>query len=251
MTDSDHSDTNRFDENENEDVGVDQEDEVANNGVINPHNKEYGLVDAYLLTTAFGWMGAHQFYLGRKKWGLFYLFTFGCFGVGWIIDLIQLPWLIKDVKTGITKRRLADVYILAIPLGILGVHHYYLGRTRWGILYTFSLGLFGIGWVVDLVRMEWLVGSSENDDTDDYRLDDAYLLVIVFGWLGFHNHYLGRPGWWCFYMFTFGLFGIGWIVDIVRMPWLVKRANAGEVRDLCLSGNKYNPRNADCLKCCF
>lgn len=36
-----------------------------------------------------GWAGAHKFYAGRIGMGILYLFTFGLFGIGWIVDTIK------------------------------------------------------------------------------------------------------------------------------------------------------------------
>lgn len=52
------------------------------------------------------------------------------------------------------------------------------------------------------------------------------LTVHVFVFTGFHHFYLNRPGFGVLYFFTFGLFGIGWLVDLFRIPSLVKEANA-------------------------
>lgn len=48
-------------------------------------------------------------------------------------------------------------FILCLLFGILGVHYFYVGKAGIGILYLFTLGLFGIGWIVDIIRI--LVGS--------------------------------------------------------------------------------------------
>ena len=41
--------------------------------------------------------------------------------------------------------------LLCIFLGTLGVHRFYEGKIGTGILWLCTLGLFGIGWVVDIV----------------------------------------------------------------------------------------------------
>lgn len=43
--------------------------------------------------------------------------------------------------------------ILCILLGVLGAHCFYAGKTGTGILYLFTCGLFGIGWIIDIIRI--------------------------------------------------------------------------------------------------
>ena len=45
---------------------------------------------AFFLCMFTGWFGGHKFYEGKWGMGLLYLFTYGLFGVGWIVDLIRL-----------------------------------------------------------------------------------------------------------------------------------------------------------------
>ncbi|GJM20010.1 MAG: hypothetical protein DHS20C14_22230 [Phycisphaeraceae bacterium] len=48
---------------------------------------------AYLLWLLcfFGFAGVHRFYLGRWFTGLIWLFTFGLFGIGQVVDLFLIP----------------------------------------------------------------------------------------------------------------------------------------------------------------
>ena len=45
---------------------------------------------ALLLCIFLGYFGAHKFYEGKVGMGILYLFTFGLFGIGWIIDIIAI-----------------------------------------------------------------------------------------------------------------------------------------------------------------
>ena len=117
-------------------------------------------------------LGLHHFYLRRYAWGAAYFFTVGFFGIGWLIDLVRIPLLVRDTnKTinkqfeehGVPEKKLGDAYLLAAvpPLGLLGAHHYYMERYTWGMLYTCTLGLFGLGWLFDICRM-WLLVERTN-----------------------------------------------------------------------------------------
>lgn len=48
--------------------------------------------------------------------------------------------------------------ILCIFLGYFGVHKFYEGNTGMGILYLLTVGLFGIGWIVDII----IIAMKEN-----------------------------------------------------------------------------------------
>ena len=42
-------------------------------------------------------------------------------------------------------------FVLCLLLGYFGAHKFYEGKVGMGVLYLFTLGLFGIGWFVDLI----------------------------------------------------------------------------------------------------
>jgi TM2 domain-containing membrane protein YozV len=52
---------------------------------------------------------------------------------------------------------------MAIPFGLVGAHHFYLRQVGWGFLYFFTLGCFGVGWLVDLCRMPCLVKQHKKE----------------------------------------------------------------------------------------
>ena len=57
------------------------------------------------------------------------------------------------------KNRTVDL-LLCIFLGGLGVHRFYEGKIGTGILWLISGGLFGIGWLVDLILI--IVGNAKD-----------------------------------------------------------------------------------------
>lgn len=56
-------------------------------------------------------------------------------------------------------------------------------------------------------------------------LADAYLLAFFLGLFGAHYFYLRHPRWGFLYLFTFGLLGAGWLIDLFRLKFLVSRFN--------------------------
>ncbi len=48
------------------------------------------------------------------------------------------------------KSKLATL-LLCIFLGEIGVHRFYVGKIGTGILWLLTGGIFGIGWIVDII----------------------------------------------------------------------------------------------------
>ena len=53
----------------------------------------------------------------------------------------------------------------------------------------------------------------------------AYLLWYFLGVFGGHRFYFRQPGLGVLYFLTFGIFGLGVIADMIRMPYMVQRYN--------------------------
>lgn len=53
---------------------------------------------------------------------------------------------------GRDKSQLAAA-LFALLLGVIGVHRFYLGYPVIGVIYIFTAGIFGIGAIIDLIRI--------------------------------------------------------------------------------------------------
>lgn len=62
-----------------------------------------------------------------------------------------------NVIPGYRPKKKTTALLLAIFLGVFGFHRFYVGKTGTGILWLFTAGLFGIGWIVDIILIA--VGS--------------------------------------------------------------------------------------------
>ena len=51
------------------------------------------------------------------------------------------------------RSRSRAAFLLCLFCGGLGVHRYYVGKIGTGILYTLTAGLFGIGYLVDFIKI--------------------------------------------------------------------------------------------------
>ena len=113
-------------------------------------SETHSLGVGYLLWI-FGFLGAHRFYFGRPVSGTVYFFTLGLLFIGWIVDLFLMPGLeaSADRRYIAGEKNYTLAWVLLTFLGFFGVHRFYLGKIVTGILYLFTAGLFGIGYIYD------------------------------------------------------------------------------------------------------
>lgn len=108
---------------------------------------------------------------------------------------------------------LAVGYLLWI-FGFLGAHRFYFGRPVSGTIYFFTLGLFLVGWIVDLFLMPSLDAAADRRYVaGDKNYTLAWVLLTFTGIFGLHRFYMGKLGTGLIYLLTLGLFGIGIIYD--------------------------------------
>ena len=76
-------------------------------------------------------------------------------------------------------RRTPIAYMLAIPpLGLLGLHKFYLKRPLLGVAYFFTAGLFIVGWLYDLVTMSDQVDAFNHKHETEPNLLDVLEMEI-------------------------------------------------------------------------
>ena len=99
--------------------------------------------------------------------------------------------------------------------GFIGAHRFYYGKPVSGTIYFFTLGLFFIGWIVDLFLIPVMDREADLRYTPgpiDYNI--AWLLLVFLGMFGIHRFYLGKIGTGLIYLLSFGLCGLGYIYDM-------------------------------------
>ena len=90
------------------------------------------------------------------------MFTFGLLGIGWVIDAFLIPSMARDASrryaTGPFDYSLA--WILQTFLGPFGIHRFYLGKIWTGLLWLFTAGLGGVGYIYDYLTLNAQVDEA-------------------------------------------------------------------------------------------
>ena len=113
------------------------------------------------------------------------------------------------------EKSLFEAYILCIPLGIIGAHHFYLGNKSFGVLYFCSFGLFLVGWIIDIFTLKWIV---EDVNRQRKEILENGLQVESFG--GFRS--LHEIPLWKAYLFALPPVGIMGLLEFYQAPAIVK-----------------------------
>ncbi len=119
-------------------------------------------------------------------------------------------------------------YILWI-FGFLGAHRFYYGKQLSGTLYFFTLGLFFIGWFIDLFLIPAMNREADiryHQGEIDFNI--AWLLLTFLGLFGFHRMYMGKWITGLIYLCTVGLFGFGYLYDLWTLNEQVSLINGRE-----------------------
>ena len=98
--------------------------------------------------------------------------------------------------------------------GFTGAHRFYYGRPVSGTIWFFTLGLLGIGWLIDLFLIPGMDRQADlryRSGLIDYSL--AWVLLTFLGLFGVHRMYMGKWLSGIVYLLTGGLLGMGVLYD--------------------------------------
>lgn len=118
-------------------------------------------------------------------------------------------------------------YVLWL-FGFTGSHRFYYGKPVTGTIWFFTLGLLGIGWLIDL----FLIPSMDRQadlrfQTGDINYSVAWILLTFLGFFGIHRMYMGKWLTGILYLLTVGLGGLGYLYDYWTLNRQITELNAG------------------------
>lgn len=110
--------------------------------------------------------------------------------------------------------------------GFMGAHRFYYGKQISGTIWFFTLGLLGIGWLIDLFLIPGMNAQAERRYVSgpcDYTV--AWLLLTFLGLFGAHRFYFGKWITGLIWLVSGGLFGFGWLYDLWTLNGQVSEVN--------------------------
>ena len=132
-----------------------------------------------------------------------------------------------NAATARNDTHLKSVGYLLWIFGFLGAHRFYYGRPVTGTIWFFTLGLFLIGWIVDL----FLIPSMDREADLRFRAGRydytiAWVLLTFLGLFGVHRMYLGKWISGLLYLVTGGFLLVGVLYDFWTLNTQITVRNA-------------------------
>ncbi len=116
-------------------------------------------------------------------------------------------------------------YIVWI-FGFIGAHRFYFGRPVTGTIYFFTLGLFLVGWIIDLFLIPGMDEAADRrylEGRKDYNI--TWILLTFLGIFGIHRFYMGKWVTGLIWLFTGGLLLLGLLYDLWTLNEQVDEIN--------------------------
>lgn len=129
-----------------------------------------------------------------------------------------------DSRDTVTHNRLIG-YLFWL-FGFTGAHRFYYGRPVTGVIWLFTAGLLGVGWIVDAFLIPGMNDEANGRfSAGPYDYSVAWILQMFVGYLGIHRMYIGKVGTGILWLLTGGLFGVGWLYDFCTLNSQVDERN--------------------------
>ena len=116
-------------------------------------------------------------------------------------------------------------YVLWI-FGFMGAHRFYYGKPVTGTIWFFTLGLLGIGWIIDLFLIPGMEEEAERrfqGGRVDYNI--AWILLTFLGVFGIHRFYMGKWVSGVLWLITGAFLGLGLLYDFWTLNSQVSEVN--------------------------
>ena len=95
-----------------------------------------------------------------------------------------------------------------------GSHRFYYGKPITGTIWFFTLGLLGIGWLIDLFLIPGMDRQADfRFQTGPVNYSVAWILLTFLGLFGVHRMYMGKWLTGILYLLSAGLLGLGYLYD--------------------------------------
>ncbi len=117
-------------------------------------------------------------------------------------------------------------YLLWI-FGFLGAHRFYYGKPISGTIYFFTLGILGVGWLIDFFLIPSMDREADRGYVDgpiNYNI--CWILLTFLGYLGIHRFYMKKWISGILYLISGGLLGLGIVYDFWTLNEQISAINS-------------------------
>jgi TM2 domain-containing membrane protein YozV len=142
-------------------------------------------------------------------------------------DTDGCPYHEESLMNQANDTHLKSIGYLLWLFGFTGSHRFYYGKPISGTVYFFTLGLLGIGWLIDL----FLIPSMDRKADLRFRAglvnySVAWILLTFLGIFGIHRMYMGKWISGIIFLLTAGLLGLGYLYDFWTLNDQITLINA-------------------------
>ena len=119
-------------------------------------------------------------------------------------------------------------YLLWI-FGFTGAHRFYYGKPISGTIWFCTLGLLGVGWLIDAFLIPSMDRKADlTFKTGPLNYNLTWALLTFFGILGLHRFYMRKWITGILYLCTGAIFSLGLVYDLWTLNEQIDEYNSGK-----------------------